>query len=364
MPTGVSSLYYPRQREPLANLELDNSYFLVRLHDAQAFFSAGWLRKANFLTFTSSVASSFQPGASTQSLHQITTLQKNTPCRLGLSVNLTDWLPARAADWLKVTLDYAVVQDTPFKELVDKMQGIGLVSKVSLVRPDWAVAVKVSEIVGRLLSYLLGEGSEHRIFSLTMDLNLADLKTGYYAVIGSRQEVTWPESLIVDANGVLVNARAEELPKHCYAVIEVLALPRRGEEIAREEAWWELLQARKEQALAARPETKRDRQRVLGEWMATLTQVRSLARKERGYLLREIADIIRVAQVEVENHVMSKTTAEAKGAERLPEAWQELLGVHTGQELRRAARDYQDALKTAHFLLEHIDCQEVDNAAS
>lgn len=55
MPTGVSSVFYPEQPEPLSDLELDNGYFPVRLHDAQAFFEAGWLIKPGFLIFSSSV---------------------------------------------------------------------------------------------------------------------------------------------------------------------------------------------------------------------------------------------------------------------------------------------------------------------
>jgi|SRR6266446_1884291 len=45
MPTGVSPVQYPEQSSSSNTLELDNSYFLVKLHDAQAFFSAGlcWL---------------------------------------------------------------------------------------------------------------------------------------------------------------------------------------------------------------------------------------------------------------------------------------------------------------------------------
>jgi hypothetical protein len=253
MPTGVSSLYYPEQSQPACNLALDDSYYLVRLHDAQALFEAGWLKKAGYLIFNSSVETSFQPGQPTQSLHQITALEKNTPCRLGLSANLTDWLPARAADSLKVILKYTVVQDTPFKELVDQMGQIGLAAKVSLIRPELAVGVKVSEIVGSLLSYLLREGTQQEVFSLVMDLNLVSLKTGYYAVLGSHGDAGWPTALRVDASGRLTDPNDHLLLHHSYAVIEVLALPRRGQEIAREQAWWELLQAGKDQALDANP---------------------------------------------------------------------------------------------------------------
>jgi hypothetical protein len=86
--------------------------------------------------------------------------------------------------------------------------------------------------------------------------------------------------------------------------------------------------------------------------------VRTLARKERGYLLREIADIIRTAQVEVEERLLPKTTAEAKGLDVLPEDWQELLSVRTGQELRHSVRDYHTALAVSKRLVEQYGLED------
>jgi hypothetical protein len=337
MPTGVSSVFYPEQPKAPCDLEPGNSYYLVRLHDAQAFFEAGWLVKPGFLIFSSSVESSFQPGLPTQSLHQMAALRRNTPCHLGISTNLTDWLPARAGDSLKVTLRYTVAQDTPFKQLVDEMGQMGLAARVSLVRPDWAVAVKVSEIVGRLLSCLLREGSQHEVFSLIVDLNLADLQTGYHTAIGSHGDEAWPPSLCMDATGRLTDENGNTLPRHSYAVVEVLALPRRGVEAARDEPWWELLQAGKEQILDARPTDDQERRRLLDAWRSILAQVRALARKERGYLLGEINQIIHSAQVEVEERFLPRTTAESFSFDELPSDWQDLLGVRTGRELRQSA---------------------------
>jgi hypothetical protein len=352
MPTGVSSVFYPDQPKPLSDLELNNSYFLVRLHDAQAFFEAGWLVRPGFLVFSSSVESSFQPGSPTQSLHQITALQKNTPCHLGISTNLTDWLPARATDSLKIILKYTVVQDTPFRELLDQMNQVGLASKLSLVKPDWAVAVRISDIVGRLLSYLLQEGSQREVFSLAMDLNLASLHTGYYAVVGSHRTGGWPASLRVDESGRLTDLNGNLLLRHSYTVVEVLALPRRGPETARDEPWWELLQTGKEQILDAYPADEPECRDLLKEWRFTLVQVRALARKSRGYLLKEINQIIHAAQVEIEEKLLPKTTAEALGAEELPSDWQNLLDVRTERELRGSVQEYQNAITTSRRLVE------------
>ncbi len=355
MPTGVSSVYYPNQPNPPFNLELDNSYFLVKLHDSQAFYKAGLLTEPGFITFSSSVESSFHPNDSTQSLHKISSVQKNKPCRLGLSINLTDWLPARPTDWLRVNLKYTVWQDKPLQNLMTQLEQTGLVAQVSLLRPDWAVALKVSKIVGQLVSYLLREGSQHEIFSSTMDLNLRDLKAGYQVVVGSHGDEILPTSLKVGANGHLTDISGSSLSRLSYAVIQVLALKRRGQEIARDEPWWELLEAVKEQILDAESANDQERRKLSIDWRSTVTQVRVLARKQRGFLLPEIREIIAAAQVEVDAKLAPQRANEAFGIEELPPELQNCLGVRTEQELRKLVRDYQDALEVSQQLLEQYN---------
>jgi hypothetical protein len=356
MQTGVSPLYYPEE-QPTIEYELhpDNSYYLVKLHAVQSYFKAGWLTRPGFLTLSSSVQSSFRPDQATQSLYQVTSLRKNTPHQLGYRPNLTDWLPARNTDTLRLTLNYTVTQDTPFKDLVDNMQEVGLVAKLSLVRPDWAVAVKVSEISGRLLSYLLQEGKTHNVFSLTVDLNLQELKTGYYVVFGSPQESRWPSEVSINDQGQL-DGEHYLFDRLCYAVIKVLALPRRGEEVARGEPWWELLQTGKEQVLDSFPFIDdKERQQIIIDWRSTLTKVRDLARKEHGCLVVEIREMIQAAQVEVEQKLFPVSP---QADQELPQEWQNLLEVSTEGQLQDSVRDYQDALKVSERLVEHYETME------
>jgi len=355
MSNGVSSVYYPKQPNPPFNLELDNSYFLVRLHDSQAFCKAGWLTELGFITFSSSVESSFQPNSSTQSLHKISSVQKNKPCHLGLSINLTDWLPARQTDWLRVNLKYTLWQDRSLQDLMAQLEQTGLVAIVSLLKPDWTVALILSKIVGQLMSSLLREGSHHEILSSTMELNLQDLKAGYQVVVGSHSDETLPTALKIDANRHLTDISGNSLSRFSYAVIQVLALKRRGQEIARDEPWWELLEAVKEQILDAEPANDRERRQLATNWRSTLTQVRLLARKQRGFLLPEIREIIAAAQVEVDTKLAPQRANEAFGMEDLPPDLQDLLQVGTEQELRKLVRDYQNALEISQQLLEQYN---------
>ncbi len=363
MPTGVSGLYYPIQPDTAYPLELDNSYFLVNLCSAQAFFPAGPLAQADFLLLSSSVESTFIPGPPVQSLHKLTLLKKNIPSHLGISTNLTNWLPARGTDMVKFALNYTITRAAPMKSLVDKIEQLDLAAKVSVIRPDVAVAVKLTEIVGNLLSYFSQEGGQTEVFTLAMDLNVASLKSGYYAVIGSRTDEIWPSVLQIDINGRLIGRGGRALTRHSYAVIQVLALKRRGSEALRDEIWGELLQLSKDQALGAASGNEDERSKALQNWRASLAQIRMLARKDRAFLQKEIDGIIADAQLEIEQALLPRTSPESAGLDLYPEEWQAALGVRTPMELRHIVRDYKDALELSERLVRQYNLLERGNRA-
>jgi hypothetical protein len=355
MPTGASQPFYLQdQPSPPFQLELENSYFLVKLHDAQAFFQANFLKNADLVIFTSSVSSSFQPNSPTQSLHKISAIQRNAPCRLGLSTNLTEWLPASSGAWLRINIKYTVLQGTPIQKFVDHMQQADLVAKLSL-RPDWAVAVKVTNIVGKLLSFIAQEGSQQDLFSLVMDFNAADLKTGYHVVYGSHSDEVWPspQFLRIDANGRLMERSSEiSLSRLSYAVIQVLGLKRLGQQEFRDESWWQLLQTVKQNILDSDSTDERERRQLLGEWLFALKQIRAIADKQQKFLFSEVKEIMAAAQIEVKHKLRPQVMTESFGAEdELPYELQDILGVETEQDLQNLVRDYQDALEVSQKLL-------------
>ena len=168
----------------------------LRLHEAQVFYDSWWPFASGSLACSSSVECSF-PSAkqSVQSLHQTASFIKNEECQLGLSVNLTDWLPARATDSVHLEVRYNVLWNSPVASLMEHLDKNELVAKVSLLRPDWAAALKVSVIAGKLLSFLMGEGKKEEPFALKADLNVSNLKAGFYAVVGSNKQQVWPTTL-------------------------------------------------------------------------------------------------------------------------------------------------------------------------
>ncbi|HEU5227451.1 MAG TPA: hypothetical protein VFU49_06525 [Ktedonobacteraceae bacterium] len=364
MATGVSRCYYPTQPDPRYPLVCDECYFLLKIHDTQAFFPANRWQQAQYLLFTSSVESSFFPGNPTQSLHKLTSLKTNVAAHLGVSTNLTGWLPAREQDTIKVTINYTVKRGAPVKELVEKMQQLHIESVVSLVRPDMAVAAKTSQIVaqvlGNLLSSFLQEDEQTEIFALEMNRNLSDLKAGYYAVLGAMTNERFPLALEMH-NGQLIEPGRGELPRHSYVVIEVLTTPRHNQELIRCEPWGELLLECKEEILHATIRTEHERDEAFQQWRISLRQIRRLAQKDRSFLLREIDAVLAEAQMEIEQKLQPRVTQQAQGLEDYPDEWQEVLHFSTPQELRRAVRDHQDALELSEQLLRQYNLPELSS---
>jgi hypothetical protein len=354
MPT-VNSVVYPDQPAPPCSVEPERCYFLVRLHQAQAYFEGGWLVRPGYLVFSSSVESTFLPGKATQSLYKVASLQKNVACQLGIRANLTNWLPARSSDSLHIELSYSVVQDSPLKDLLDQLGSVKLVAELTAIRPDMAAALKVSEIAGRLLSFALMEGGTSEIFQHRLDLNVSDLKAGYYTALSGGHNVVLPGNLKIKDDGSQVSLMgfpAQSLERCSYGLLQVMALRMKGEESCRGELWWELLQIGKEQAQAANPENDQERRKALEAWYYILAQVRALAARERSFLFCEVQEIIRAAQVDVQKVLMPVTRGEACGEMELPSALQELLGVSTEEELYRSVSDYNEALEVSRTLME------------
>src|SRR5205823_9410994 len=131
MAIGVSAIQYPEQPDHPVRLTTNDCYYLVRLHEAQAVFQAGLFSTTGALACSTTVKSSFlEGGEPAQSLHQVAAFQKSTPGLLGLGTNLTDWLPARDTDSLRVTIKFSVFKDNALKNLLERLDKNDLVSKV------------------------------------------------------------------------------------------------------------------------------------------------------------------------------------------------------------------------------------------
>lgn len=369
MATGYSSLQFvpyldgiAKAKHPSVRLDPDNCYVRIKLHAVQAFFKSGWLENPGFLTLF--CESKFSSEPSVQSLHRVETLSRNVPCQLGLSINLTEFLPVSTTGKLEVQLKYVVTRASPIKDLLTHLNQVDDVTPVlSLLSPHAEVSLKASKIVGQLFSFLTKEGTQTEILTLKTNLNWSELQTGFYAVIGSSTNEDWAKTLRMDANDRLVeNFPRQSLTQCSYAVFKVERIDRRGDEATRGEAWWKVLRTGRkdisDEVSFREPLTQDQREQLREQWYRTVSQVRLLLEQQKSCLLKEQDEMIQAASQEVLERLNPSTRLESVSQDQLPDRWQTLLKVRSLPELKHAAQAYQSMLAQSRQTLAAMDAAE------
>lgn len=345
MPTGTTILLPVAHQEQRTALSANDSYFAIALYNVQAYLTTPWLSQPAYLICSTEVSSTFLPNHTTQSLHKVETVRRNTPCQLGISVDLTDWMPVVPDKKISLSIKLSAVRDNPFGKLTTKIGELGLSSLLSLVTPQIGEGVKIAGIVGQILSTVIEEGKEEQLLTLTVDLSVADLRAGYWAALAPTTPDDLPTALRLRPNGTLDDPRAPFSERNSYAVLNVRAQERRGSEAVRATAWWRTLQEGLRQVRRlAPPATEKDRRKANGIWLDALEQAERLAEEDRSFLLSEIRQVFQVHTQTVQTLLHPATAPEATGDTDLPEDLQRILGVRDTTALDEAVVAYQQAL--------------------
>lgn len=345
MPTGTTILMPVAHQEQFAPLVADDSYFAVALHNAQTYLTMPWLSQVAYLVCSTEVSSTFLPNHTTRSIHKVETVRKNTPCPLGLSVDLTDWLPAIPDKKVSVTIKLVAVRDNPFGRLTARIGELGLASTLSLVAPQVGEGVKIAGIAGQILSTVLEEGKEDNLLSLTVDLPIHDLSAGYWAALAPEPPGDIPTALRLRPGGRLDDPKAALSERTSYAVLKVRTRERRGSEAARTTLWWHTLQdGLREVRRLVTTGGDRERRKAGAFWLDTLERAERLAQDDRGFLLSEIRQIFQLHGQEAQAMLHPTTILESTEDTIFPDDLQRLLGVPDEAALDQAVAAYQQAL--------------------
>jgi len=348
MSNGTTVLLPVASDEQFTPISVDDCYFQIALHAAQVFVALPGLSQTTHLVCSTEVGSTFLPDHYVRSIHKVETVQKNRPCPLGLSVVLTDWMPAIADKTIRVSLKLVAVRDKPFGKLTDTIEQLDLSSALSLLAPQIGTGIKIATIVGKMLGTILEEGATKNVLELAVDLPVHDMRAGYWAVIAPDTSGDRPIALHLRPGGLLDDPKAPFSERNTYAVLKVRARERRGPEAARATAWWSTLQdgLRQVRRLAP-PAAEKDRRKANGIWLDTLERAERLAEEDRSFLLSEIRQIFQVHEQGVQRMLHPPTVFEATGGAAFSEERQRLLGVRDEAELDRAVASYQQALARA-----------------
>jgi hypothetical protein len=348
MPSGTTILMPVAHNEQLAPLVANDSYFQVALYSAQAYVALPFLSQIACLVCAAEVGSNYLENHRIHSLYKVETIKKNQPSPLGLSVDLTEWLPVIPDKKVKVNVKLVAVRDQPFGKLTDAMSDLGLVSSLSLFGPHISEGLRITGIAGKILSTVLDEGAQDNLLSLDVDLSVAELSSGYWAMINPATPGDVATGLRLRSGGRLDDPKAAFSEQNTYAVLKVRALERRGPEAARLTDWGTTLAEglRQVQRLAGSG-TDRDRRKANSVWLDTIDHAQSLAQEDRSFLQNEIREVLQYYELEKRNLLAPETISESTGGEELNEDLQHILGVQDEGELARAVAGYRATVARA-----------------
>jgi hypothetical protein len=306
-----------------------------------------WLSRPAYLIFSTEVSSTFLPKHTTQSIHKVANIGREVTSSLGISVTLSDWLPAIPDKQVSITIKLIAVRDEPFGKLTSKIGDLGLGSALSLLAPQIGEGLKIAGIVGQILSTVLEEGKQDQILTLTADLPIATLRSGYLATLSPATPNDVPTKLELRPGGQLGDPSAPFSERNTYAILRVSAEPRRGIEAARATAWWITLQdgLRQVRRLSP-PKNDRDRRKANGIWLDTMDRAERLSEEDRSFLLSESKEIIQEQAQEAYRLIQPRTSTETLRSDEFSEEEQRILGVRSMQELDVAVTNYR--AKLAH----------------
>lgn len=353
MQMGTSGLLTV-EGQPRERLAFGQDYVRIKIVDTQLYYPAGFFVRAGQAVVSTTVSASNADGQAqvVRSLHTVAQVVKHTCIHTGLQPNLTAWLPVRTRDAVKLAVTYTVVRDPAFSAVIEQIGKLGLVSELSLFSPQIAVAFRITEIVGRMLDFLNQANREDALLELGVDLNLAELEAGYYAVLGSLDQQEWPRNTLrLAPGGRFDDSTAARLAQLSYVLLRVLRLPTQANEDYPGEAWWQALQAALDAVRATA--TLDPPAKVLAEWQANLRQVRALARQAHAFHLAEIQARMQTAQLKVLDLLGQGTVSQAASgpSEIFSEDLRDLFGVQTEEALIQSVRDYADAVEATRQLL-------------
>lgn len=359
MITGTTPFQYLKGQPPnQVYIKPGDYYYQFRLHEAIAFVQSSWLKNFDSLVLISEVANTLHPDITLRSLHTVKAIEQNQSCQIGIRTNLTNWLPARSTDSCKITIKYMGIRSSPIKDVLLHLEQAGLIATLSALEPEWKVALKVSNVVGKLTSHLLQEGTIQELFSITQQFNVNELHTGYYAALRCFDNEVLLSSLSLNSRKQLVNGIPPRPVKDCsYVMLQVHAIERLGLEVLRHEPWWQILQITKEEILDECVLddliSSQETWELKKKWQDTVRQARRLIREDKGYLLVEGMEILRLSSKEVFEKLQPSKTLQSFSSDLLTSDWQELLDISTWEELKQCTDDYQDALQWSRVQREY-----------
>ncbi|MCU0288903.1 MAG: hypothetical protein MUF15_21225 [Acidobacteria bacterium] len=350
---------------------MGETYFIVKIHSAQAAFSGHFWEKIKRLIITSQVKLN-HPLLEDEPLRAIQRSREVRPNRtekLGLSPNLINLVPA-TMDRISLSLEFVLDKENRLATLGGLINDDAFLAAVSFV-PGAAMAARtIGRVSQKLIQSFLNPDEREPILQFSGDFNIAggELKEGYYVILGTRDEQTpLPQPLPqLELKGEELLADGQPVVQWSYIVFYVRCIDKRTRSLNEGATWDAKLKAA--EAIAQRVENDPfvDEDKRMEEWKACmeyLKQAQVLLMDSPTYLYIEANEIIASAFNYCKTRIFQDRTTKGPAVfrgtttiQKVPEQDMTTLGIPQQAELEGIEREYAEKSAQALKIIrqEHI----------
>ncbi len=245
-PTGTTApIYLPRDANtrPVTPGE---SYFFIKVHNAQAAFHGSIWEQVNQLLITSQVSLNHRllgpkPLKAIQRSRAVKRWQAE---RLGLSPNLINLVPATMTR-VSVSIEFLLDKKNRLVDLAGLINSDAFLTAVSLAPGAAMVAQTIGGLSEKIIQTFLEPAEQQPILQFNGDFNIPanDLKDGYYVILGTRDAdnpLPSPLPPLSIVNGELLADR-QPLDRLSYIILDVRVLEARTRSLNDGAVWAEKL---------------------------------------------------------------------------------------------------------------------------
>ena len=239
----TSPKFIARDSNPIETVNEGKSYFVVKIHSAQADFCGPIWDKVQGLVVTSSVCLNHAVLGSEpiRALQFSRKVKKGTAEKLGTSKNLINFVPA-VMNRVSISIDFILDIHNRMADLSGLINAGAFVASVSL-GPGAAVTAKtVSEISQKLITTFIPDPNEQRpILQFTGDFNIPakELRDGYYVILGTRDPKkplpSESAKMEVKDDGLYING--EPVTDLSYVILSVFSKGARTRDLNEGASW-------------------------------------------------------------------------------------------------------------------------------
>jgi hypothetical protein len=341
------------------------TYFLVKIHGAQAVFTGPFWETGKQLIVTSQVTINHPllGNEPKRAIQRRRAIKKNQAEQLGLATNLVDLIPA-VMDRVRISIEFMVDKKNQLAALAGLINDNTFVSAISLAPGAAAVCKTIGGLAQKVIDTFLEPESRQPILQFEADFNLAtgDLAEAYYVIVGTRDDNRpLPNPLPpLQVRGPELLANGKPVTEWSYLILDVGTAEVRTRELSRE-PWTERLD--KVETIAMQVANNPfagdiERRKSWEESFGLLRDCHALLLADPLYLPKEMKAIIQKAYQETREHIFPASASGLKAPSMFGAEARALLGVSSQKALLESVKAYSELLERGQKQLKQLGVLE------